>query len=378
MTGPWKVPLVDLVVEEEDIEEVVRVLRTGWLTMGPSTEDFERDFAQYTGAGHAVAVANGTAALHLALLAAGLGPGDEVIVPSLTFVATVAAVEYTGAEPVFADIEGSEEPWLSARTCRGLIGPRTAAILAMAYGGEGGDIVALRDLARERGLTLIEDAAHAAGSRLGGKHLGTFGAAGAFSFYSNKNLAIGEGGAVITDDPSLAARMRSLRSHGMSAHAWERHGRVGEYVVERLGYNYRIDEPRAALARRRLARLEQENAQRRRLDRRYRELLAPTVLRPRRPAETEMTSACHLFTVILPPGTDRQRVRDQLAARGVQSSVHYPPVHTFERYRQRGISLPTTEDYGERTLTLPLFAGMTEAQQELVVDSLRECFADRP
>jgi dTDP-4-amino-4,6-dideoxygalactose transaminase len=370
MSRRWEVPLVDLVIAPEEIEEVAGVLRSGWLTMGPETERFEHEFAEYTGAAHAVAVTNGTAALHLALLAAGVGPGDEVIVPSLTFVATVAAIEYTGAEPVFVDIQGLDRPWPSARMCRELIGERTAAILAMAYGGDAGEIEGLRELARERGLALLEDAAHAVGSRLGGRHLGTFGQAGAFSFYSNKNLAIGEGGAVITDDAALADRLRSLRSHGLSAHTWERHGRVGEYVVHRLGYNYRIDEPRAALARARLARLEAENAQRRRLDRRYRELLEGSYVQPRRAADPRLTSACHLFTVTLPSDADRQRMRELMADRGVQTSIHYPPVHTFGRYRDRGLRLPQTEAYGERALTLPMFAALTDAQQDLVVDSL--------
>jgi dTDP-4-amino-4,6-dideoxygalactose transaminase len=284
----------------------------------------------------------------------------------------VAAVHYTGAAPVFADVCGLDQPWLSAQACETVIGERTAAILAVAYGGQSGEIEALRELARERRLTLLEDVAHAAGSRLAGRHLGTFGHAGAFSFYANKNLAVGEGGAVITDDAEMAARMRLLRSHGMTSLTWERHRQVGSYEVQTLGYNYRIDELRAALARSRLTRLDAENDRRRRLDRRYRELLASCDVGLCLTAEPRLASSCHLFVVILPPATDRDRVRHGLAARGVQTSIHYPPVHTLGPYRERGVTLPLTEAYARRTLTLPMFADMTDAQQDLVVSALAE------
>src|SRR3954462_10593810 len=200
----WRVPLADVVIADEDLEAVLDTYRSGWLSMGPRTEELEAAFARYTGARHALAVANGTAALHLVALAAGLGPGDEVIVPSLTFVATVNAIAYTGATPVFADIAGLTEPWLSAEAAEAAIGPRTRAIMTMSYGGHPGETEALAALAAERGLTLLEDAAHAAGSRVGGRHLGTYGAGGAFSFFSNKNLAVGEGGMIVTSDDDFA------------------------------------------------------------------------------------------------------------------------------------------------------------------------------
>src|SRR4051794_19246365 len=270
----WTVPLADVVVPDEDIEAVGEVYRSGWLSMGPETAELEREFVSYTASRHALAVTNGTAALHLICLAAGLGPGDEVIVPSMTFVATVNAVAYTGATPVFADVVSLTEPWLSAAAAEGAITPRTRAVMTMSYGGHAGETETLRALCEERGVTLLEDAAHAAGSRLDGRHLGTLGAAGAFSLFSNKNLAIGEGGLVTTDDDELAARMRLLRSHGMTTLSWDRHrGHASGYDVVALGFNYRIDEARAALAARRLARLDAENRARRELDARYRERL---------------------------------------------------------------------------------------------------------
>lgn len=376
MTPQWQVPLFDLELSDEEVNAVAAVLRSGWLSLGPETERFEQAFAEYTGSRDAVAVTNGTAALHLALLAGGVSSGDEVIVPSLTFVATAAAIEYAGATPVFADIRGLDQPWLSASACEEAITERTTAILAVAYGGHSGEIEALRELAAARGLLLLEDAAHATGSRLDGRHLGTFGKAGAFSFYANKNLAVGEGGAVITDDSETAAMIRLLRSHGLTRPTWQRHHQGGSYDVTALGFNYRIDEPRAALARLRLQRLDEENRRRQHLDRRYRQLLSETcavgLIRDEPP---ELVSSHHLFTIVLPRRADRDALRERLAGRGIQTSVHYPPVHRFSRYAVAETRLPVTEDYAARTLTLPMFAAMAPEQQDLVVAALSDCLA---
>ena len=365
----WKVPLADLRLSEAEIEVVGDTLRSGWLSMGPETERFESAFAKYTGAEFALAVTNGTAALHLACAAVGFGAGDEVIVPSLTFVATANAVAYTGARPVFADIAGLGAPWLSADACEAAITERTAGVLAVDYGGHSGEIEALRALCERRGLVLLEDAAHAAGSRLGGTHLGRFGRAGAFSFFSNKNLAVGEGGAIVTDDADLAARMRLLRSHGMTTLTWERHrGHAASYDVVAPGFNYRIDEPRAALAGARLAHLDRENQQRAGLDARYRELLADVPgLTLTLDSEEGLSSAHHLFTVVLDPGIDRDAFRAALARQGIQTSVHYPAIHHFTIYRDGAPELPLTDAYSSRAVTLPMFAHMSLEQQDLVV-----------
>jgi dTDP-4-amino-4,6-dideoxygalactose transaminase len=368
----WTVPLADVVVPEEDIAAVAEVYRSGWLSMGPETEALEREFAAYTGAGHALAATNGTAALHLICVAAGLGPGDEVIVPSMTFVATVNAIAYTGATPVFADVVSLTEPWLDPTSVASVVTDRTTAIMTMAYGGHPGQTAALAQLARERGLILLEDAAHAIGSRLGDRQLGTFGLAGAFSFFSNKNLAVGEGGMVVTDDDAVAARMRLLRSHGMTTLTWDRHrGHASAYDVVELGFNYRIDEPRAALGRRRLARLDADNARRAELDARYRELLAGVDgLVPALAPIDGARLAHHLFTVVLDEGIDRARFRETLAVRGVQTSVHYPPAHRFSIHATDG-PLPVTDAYGDRAVTLPMFATMTIEQQDEVLDAVR-------
>jgi dTDP-4-amino-4,6-dideoxygalactose transaminase len=368
----WRVPLADVVVPEDDIDAVAEVYRSGWLSMGPQTEALERDFERFTGARHALAVSNGTAALHLLCSAAGIGPGDEVVVPSLTFVATVNAVAYTGATPVFADVVSVTEPWLDPDAVAAATGERTRAIMNMAYGGHPGRTQDLAAIARESGVVLLEDVAHAAGTRVGGRHLGTIGLGGAFSFFSNKNLAVGEGGMVVTDDDEAAARMRLLRSHGMTTLTWDRHrGHASGYDVVDLGFNYRIDEPRAALAARRLQRLDAENASRAVLDARYRELLSGIDgLTPAMAHVLDAQLAHHLFTVVLDEDVDRAGFRDALASGGIQTSIHYPPAHRFSIYAGAA-DLPVTDDYAARTVTLPMFATMTRGQQDEVVDAIR-------
>jgi dTDP-4-amino-4,6-dideoxygalactose transaminase len=367
----WRVPLADVVITDAELEEVMEAYRSGWLSMGPRTVAFEEAFAEYAGARHAVAASSGTAALHLMCLAAGLGAGDEVIVPSLTFVATVNAIRYTGATPVFADVVGPCEPWLSAERCAELAGPRTRAILHMPYGGHPGQLDALRSLAAERDVPLLLDAAHAIGARFRGAPVATYGAAAAFSFFSNKNLPVGEGGALTTDDDGIAQRTRLLRSHGMTALSWDRaRGHATGYDVVALGHNYRMDEPRAALGRARLLTLDEETARRRELDARYRERLAGVVDCALAP-DADSEPACHLFTVVLPEDADREAVRERLVAAGVQTSVHYPPAHRFRIHAECPAGpLPETERYAARAVTLPMFAHMTEAQQDLVVAEL--------
>lgn len=366
----WEVPLADVVVTDDDIAAVVDTYRSGWLSMGPRTAAFEEAFAAHVGAPHAFAVANGTAALHLMTLAMGLGPGDEVIVPSLTFVATANAVRYAGATPVFADISGPLEPWLDPVAVEAAITPRTRAILYVDYGGHPGSLPALLGLAERHGIPLVQDAAHAIGSKIGSSEVGGFGLASAYSFFSNKNLAVGEGGMLVTADDALAERVGLLRSHGMTTLTWDRHrGHASGYDVVALGFNYRLDEPRAALGLRRLARLDADNARRGELSARYRELLAGSVECTMAPVGG-MTSAHHLFTILLPPGVDRGAFRAALADRRIQTSVHYPPVHTFSIHGSSSAMLPVTEDHASRTVTLPLFAHMTIEQQDLVVSAV--------
>jgi len=257
----WRIPLADVDLGPEEEAAVLDVLRRGWLSMGEVTAAFEAEFAALTGARHALAVTNCTAALHLAGLALGWGPGDEVIVPSLTFVATANAVRYTGATPVFADITGESDFSLSAQDAAERITPRTKAIIVVHYAGHAADMGAILALAERHGLAVVEDVAHAPGADLDGRALGTWGNIGCFSFFANKNMTTGEGGMVTTDDDELAARLRLLRSHGMTSLTWDRHkGHAWSYDVVAPGYNYRIDEVRAAIGRVQLAKVTAANS----------------------------------------------------------------------------------------------------------------------
>jgi dTDP-4-amino-4,6-dideoxygalactose transaminase len=369
----WQVPLSAVRLTEADIDAAVEVYRSGWLSMGPRTQELERAFAEYTGAGNVVAVSSCTAGLHLALSACGLEQGDDVVVPSITFVASANSIAYTGARPVFAEIAAVDRPWLSAETVEAALTPATRAIVAVSYGGHPGEIEQLRQLASDRGLTLIEDAAHGSGSWLGDRHLGTFGRAGAISFSAGKNLGVGEGGVLLTDDAELAERIRLMRWHGVTRSIWERHQSSTEsYDVAGLGFNYRIDDARAALARSRLARLDDDNGRRAALAAVYREEL--TGLEGISPLASPPDSARisnSMFAVVLEEGVDRDAFRDSLAKSGIQTSVHFSPVHRFELYQDSGADLPISDAFAARTVSLPMFAEMDEGELAQVLEAIR-------
>jgi dTDP-4-amino-4,6-dideoxygalactose transaminase len=377
----WKIPLSDIDFGPEESQAVQQVLESRWLTMGGVTQKFEEEFAAFVGSKHAIAVANCTAALHLTCLVTGLEPGDEVVVPSLTFVATANAIRYTGATPVFADIASSQNLCISPATIKRSLTERTRAIIVMHYAGYACDMPGILELARQRGLRVIEDAAHAVGSELNGRKLGTWGDVGCYSFFSNKNLTTGEGGMLVTDDDAIAEQLRILRSHGMTAMTWDRHqGHAWTYDVVALGYNYRIDEIRAALGRVQLNKLERNNVRRKALTVLYQSLLqelAPSIEIPFQ--DHPGNSACHIMPVLLPARCDRVRFMESMKAQGIQTSIHYPPIHKFTAYVESGISsdnLPVTEDVASREVTLPLYPTMTENQAESVAQAVRVALED--
>lgn len=378
----WKVPLADVTMGSEEIDSVTSVLRSGWLSMGPETQRFEEEFASFLGVPHALAVANGTVALHLACLAMGLGPEDEVLCPSLTFVATANAILYTGARPVFVDVGGPQDLNLSVADAARKVTPRIRAVMVVHYAGYPCDMEGICTLAQKHSLKIIEDAAHAPGavhqSAKGAKMLGTLGDVGCFSFFANKNMTTGEGGMVVTHDLDVADKVRLARSHGMTTLTWNRHrGHSYSYDVIALGYNYRLDEVRAALGLVQLAKLPGANARRRELTRLYREKFQdlPGLTLPFAP-ELE-TSACHLFPVVLPPGTDRAGFMAALVEKGIQTSVHYPPVHRFSQYQRLwppdfDHGLPQTDEIAARLVSLPLFPTMTEEQLDRVAAAVQD------
>jgi len=366
------VPLASPRLLESELEEVMDAYRSGWLCMGPRTAELEDSMRAYTGAAHAVAVSSCTAALHIACLAARLGPGDTAIVPSLAFAATANAIAISGASPRFAEIAALDRPWLSAEAAEAAIEPSTKAILAMSYGGHPGEIAALAELAERRGLALIEDAAHASGSW----HVGTFGLAGALSFSASKNLGIGEGGMLLTDEDAVAERARALRWHGISASTWERRrGAAPEYTVEEVGLNYRIDDPRAALVNARLRRLDEDNRRRAEIDAAYRTAFAGAAgfapIAP--PPEGERASRC-VFAIVLDEGLDRSAFRQRLSARGVETSIHFPPLHSSPAYGAT-TAMPLTEAFAARAVSLPIFPHMEDWQQESVIEATLEAAA---
>lgn len=378
----WRIPLADLDIGKEEKDAVMDVLERRWLTMGEVTQTFEREFAQFIGAEHAFAVGNCTQALHMACLAAGIGPGDEVIVPSLTFVATANAVVYAGAKPVFAEVTSTQDLTISIDSIAAQINPHTRAIIPMHYGGYPCDMEAINALARRYDLIVIEDAAHAPGAAVDGRNIGTWGDLACFSFFSNKNMTTGEGGMVTTNNSDYVDRLKWLRSHGMTTLTWDRHhGRAWSYDVVFPGYNYRMDEMHAALGRVQLAKLERNNARRTELVNWYRQIFAQAAPQVEIPFDDHPgSSAYHLMAILLPSQTDRVKVMEGMKARGVQTSIHYPPIHTFSYYQKtlgdQIPKMPVTESIAARELTLPLYPGMANADVEIVVDALKESLED--
>ena len=371
----WIVPLFDPDLDEIEVEAVSAVIRSKWLTMGERTTEFETRFAAFCGVRHAIALNSATAALHIALMAAGIKPGDEVIVPSLTFVATANAVRYCGATPVFAEVESEDEWNVSRRTLEAQLTPATRAVVVVHYAGYPCRMNEITAFAREHGLVVVEDVAHAPGASLGGRAMGAWSDAGCFSFFSNKNMTTGEGGMLTTDRDDLAERARRLRSHGMTTLTLDRHkGHAFSYDVVDLGYNYRMTELNAALGLCQMDRLTHGNAERGRWVRKYRERLhgAAGIAVPfSRPVGDPVF---HIMPVLLPPTVGRSAVMEAMKAAGIQTSIHYRPIDTFTAYEQAGLGpcahLDLTHDIGRRVLTLPLYPSMTEAQSDLVCTTL--------
>jgi dTDP-4-amino-4,6-dideoxygalactose transaminase len=365
------ISLSEPILGEVEKRALCEVIDSGWLTMGDRVAAFESAFAEMHGVKEAVAVNSCTAALHLALEALNIGPGDEVLVPSLTFVATANAILYVGATPVFVDIQEIDKPHISLEDAKTKRTPRTKAALVVHYGGYLVDWAAWRLFANKNGLVIIEDAAHA--PAVG--PVGRWSDAAAFSFFSNKNMSTAEGGMVLAGNASLVQRMRYMRAHGMTTDTLTRHrGHAYSYDVGMLGYNYRMDELRAAIGLAQLARLPHWNRRRCELSGCYRQRLAACIPEVVVPFDEKHETAAHLMPVLLPPGVDRQKVMANLRDEGIQSSIHYPPIHRFSYYLEKfpGVSLPKTEDFCARELTLPLHPLLTEDNVKHISDSLRK------
>ena len=378
-TALERIPVFDVRLEEEHVEAVAETLRSGWLTMGPRTQAFEAEFADHLGVPHAVAVTNCTTALHLAYLAAGVGPGDEGVVPGITFVATAAAARYCGGTPVLAEILGPHDLSLDPEDVEARLTPRTKAVCAVHYAGYAAPLAALRELCEDRGLALIEDAAHSPSATVPGRDqmLGTVGLAGAFSFFSNKIISCGEGGLLATRDAGVAEFARSRRSHAMTSGTWDRHrGHAMTYDVVDVGFNYRMDEPRAALLSARLPGLAADIAELRRLTHLYRAAFAevPGVSVPYSDEQVD-ASSCYIMPLILDDPDLRDPLRSYLSERhGIQTTVLYPSINEFSAYAG-GPRLPRCEHAARSQVTLPLFPHLGEERLQRVVIAVREGLA---
>lgn len=376
----WRIPLSDLNYGEEEEQAVQRVLRSKWLSMGPEVEAFEREFAEFVGVKHALAVSNATTGLHLTLLSLGIGPGDEVIQPALNFVAAANCTLAVGAAPVFADIQSLEEPTIDPEEIRKQITPSTKAVIVMHYAGYLCRMAEIQQLCREHGLALIEDACHAIGagywdSARTGTELtmaGALGDVGAFSFFSNKNLATGEGGMVTTCRDDIANAVRRLRSHGMTTLTWDRErGHASSYDVVRQGYNFRMDEIRAALGREQLRKLRNGNAVRRGCVTVYRSRLqsAPHCMLPF--ADYKGDSAYHLMPAVFSSLELRDSVAAELRGARIQTSLHYPCISDFTAYRHYSDSrVPRSREYASRMATLPLYSTMVNSNVDIVCEAI--------
>lgn len=371
----FQIPLFDLNFDAAEERAVLETLRTKWISMGPNVQSLEERFAERLGTAHAVGLTNCTAALHLALQALGVGPGDEVAVPSLTFVATVNAVRYVGAEPVFVEIRSLEDLSLCPEDFERKVTARTRAVVPMHFGGFAAQMDSILATAEKNGIAVVEDAAHAPLASWKGQPLGSIGAAGCFSFFSNKNITCAEGGLLATNDENLAARVRLMRGHGMTTMSFERaKGHATRYDVVELGYNYRLDDVRGALICAQLDKLEEDVRRRKQLRAAYETGLEgiPGVIVPYRGRIEE--SSHYILPVVLAEGGAERRdaVRNRLAERGIQTSVHYPAVHRFSIYEEYRDELPLTDHATDHEITLPMFPRLTEKQVETVCRSLKE------
>lgn len=377
----WVVPLSALDFSEAEVREVVETLRSGWWTYGAVSRKLEREFSDFLGVRHAVAVSSGTAALHLAVLALGLEADKSVLTPSFNFVASANTILHAGGYPEFVDVESLDSPLVTVSNLAPKFTRRTRGICVMHYGGYPCAMDAIMDFARSKGLWVIEDAAHAPGTAFRGIRCGAWGDIGCFSFFGNKNITCAEGGFAVTQRDDLAEKLRALCSHGMSSLTWDRFkGHQFTYDVSLAGFNYRIDDLRSSLLRVQLQSLERINRLRRERLAWYRQFLGDDAgwIVPFKTCESETSG--HLMVVVLAPAIDRTRVMVRLKENGIQSSIHYPPVHRFSFYRkfsENSADLEVTEALGRRLVTLPLYPGMTEGQVRLVCDVFRKAVLEQ-
>ena len=371
----YKIPLFDLNFDSKEGQAAKDVIESKWISTGPKTAAFEEKFASMLGVKHAIALSNCTVALHLALKLVGAESGDEVICPSLTFVATCNSIRYVDAVPVFADIVSLEQPVICPEDIRSKITSKTKAIVVMHYGGFSCDMDAIMSIAAEYNLKVIEDACHAPLSVYKGNKLGTIGDVGCFSFFSNKNISTGEGGMLITNNDAFASRTKLLRSHGMTSMSYERaKGHSTSYDVVELGYNYRMDDIHSAIGLVQLDKIEADLGRRAEVRSKYIEALKeiPGVIIPF--ANYSEFSSNYIFPIVIEniDAERRDEIRNKLAEAGIQTSMHYPAVHRFLIYKDFYKDLPITDEMVSSMITLPMYAKLGNEEIEFITETLKK------
>lgn len=379
------VPYFRLGIQEEEVDAVVKVLRSGWLTTGAECMAFEREFADALGGGvHAIAVNSNTSGMHLALEAAGVGPGDEVIVPDLTFTATAEVVRYLGAEVVFVDVL-PDTLCMDPEAVRRALTPKTKVLLPVHFGGLAADLTALQSIASEHGLLIVEDAAHSFPATLNGAPIGKHGTfAAVFSFYANKTITTGEGGMIVTNNEAVAHRCRTMRLHGIDRDAFRRFqgdSSAWRYDIVAPGFKYNLPDMGAALGRVQLSRAEDMRRRRATVASAYRAALSDLPLELPPEAPNGDVHAWHLYPIRLAPSANlsRETLEMALTNAGIGYSVHYTPLHQMKYWRERyslsDEQFPVSTSYFERCLSLPLFSDMSLAEADEVAAVVRTACA---
>lgn len=368
------IPVLKPCIGQEEMDAVVDVMRSGWLGLGPRTEQFEQQFAAYVNSPHAVALNSGTAALHLALDALGIGPGDEVIVPTITFISTVHAVSYVGATPVFADVEPDTLNITAEEIERKATG-RTKAVIVVHLAGHPCDMDAIGEVTRRLGLKLVEDAAHACGASYKGRRVGSLGSVTCFSFHAVKNLTCGEGGAIVCEEEWMARCFREKRWVGISRDTWIRSSRENvyawQYFVDKLGYKYHMNDIQAAIGLVQLAKLPLLNGRRKEIAAAYKAGLGDLEWLELPEEKPYAESSWHLYQVKLPNRQSRDALIDHLQKRNIATGVHYYPCHLHPYYIHHRADVPVSSAIWKRILSLPMHPNLTDDDVERVIAGIR-------
>lgn len=371
----YNIPLFDLNFGEEEIKAVTDTIRSRWISTGPRCEELENLFVSMLDVKYAVSLSNCTDALHLACLVCGIGPGDEVLCPSLTFAASVNCIRYVGATPVFCDIVGPDHINIDPVDIEKKITEKTKAIIVVHMAGFPAKMDEIMAIAKRHDLKVIEDACHGPLSEYNGKKLGTIGDVATYSFFSNKNISTGEGGMLVTNNEDYAAKARLLRSHGMTTMSYQRaKGHATSYDINELGYNFRMDDIRASIGCVQMRKLPQDLEKRVRVRAKYLEVLSGIdgIIVPF--ADNKEFVSNYIMPVVLKESDSakRDRVRNYLHSAGIQTSVHYPAIHQFSIYKGYGAVLPETEYVTDNEITLPMYAALTDEQISYIGEKLEE------